>query len=223
VIFGQESSLELKNSQHTAAPAAAVTDARAWTQLLARYRQPSTGRGIVEIAITVVPLAALWVLAWATLDIGLLAGLAAGRRGRRIPGGGCLPSSTIAAMAPSFVIGWPTTGVGHVAGVLTFTPYGAWRRAHASHHASTGNLDRRGTGDVRHAHGRGVPRPLVLGAAALSPVPPSAGHVRLRSGLSFHPAAPPAGGFYARRLAAVDQHHGDQPGDRADRRPADLG
>ena len=58
----------LGNSQEPAG--AAATDARAWTQVLARYRQPSTGRSIVEIAITVLPLAALWALAWATLDIG---------------------------------------------------------------------------------------------------------------------------------------------------------
>jgi omega-6 fatty acid desaturase (delta-12 desaturase) len=32
--------------------------------------------------------------------------------------------------------------------VLTFTPYAVWRHAHATHHASTGNLDRRGLGDV---------------------------------------------------------------------------
>jgi omega-6 fatty acid desaturase (delta-12 desaturase) len=32
--------------------------------------------------------------------------------------------------------------------VLTLTPYDMWRRAHAIHHASTGNLDRRGIGDI---------------------------------------------------------------------------
>ena len=32
--------------------------------------------------------------------------------------------------------------------VLTFTPYDHWRRSHAVHHASSGNLDRRGTGDI---------------------------------------------------------------------------
>ena len=32
--------------------------------------------------------------------------------------------------------------------MLTFTPYGVWRHAHATHHAGTGNLDRRGLGDV---------------------------------------------------------------------------
>ena len=37
---------------------------------------------------------------------------------------------------------------GRVIGVLTFTPYDYWRRVHAVHHATTGNLDRRGIGDV---------------------------------------------------------------------------
>lgn len=32
--------------------------------------------------------------------------------------------------------------------VLTLTPYGSWKQGHAAHHASTGNLDRRGRGDV---------------------------------------------------------------------------
>lgn len=38
--------------------------------------------------------------------------------------------------------------VGRILGVLTFTPYDYWRRCHAVHHASTGNLDARGVGDV---------------------------------------------------------------------------
>jgi omega-6 fatty acid desaturase (delta-12 desaturase) len=38
--------------------------------------------------------------------------------------------------------------LGRTLGVLTFTPYEYWRRSHALHHASTGNLDRRGFGDV---------------------------------------------------------------------------
>nr|WP_166180400.1 fatty acid desaturase [Altererythrobacter segetis] len=32
--------------------------------------------------------------------------------------------------------------------VLTLTPYGSWKQGHAAHHATTGNLDRRGRGDV---------------------------------------------------------------------------
>lgn len=38
--------------------------------------------------------------------------------------------------------------LGRALGVLTFTPYDCWRRAHAVHHATTGNLDTRGSGDV---------------------------------------------------------------------------
>jgi omega-6 fatty acid desaturase (delta-12 desaturase) len=38
--------------------------------------------------------------------------------------------------------------LGRALGVLTLTPYGNWTRGHATHHASTGNLDRRGRGDV---------------------------------------------------------------------------
>lgn len=38
--------------------------------------------------------------------------------------------------------------VGHIISVLTLTPYDHWRRSHAGHHASSGNLDQRGVGDV---------------------------------------------------------------------------
>ena len=38
--------------------------------------------------------------------------------------------------------------VGRVLGVFTMTPYAVWRQAHAIHHASTGNLDKRGIGDI---------------------------------------------------------------------------
>ncbi len=38
--------------------------------------------------------------------------------------------------------------VGRVLGVLTFTPYDYWRRRHATHHATSGNLDGRGVGDL---------------------------------------------------------------------------
>lgn len=38
--------------------------------------------------------------------------------------------------------------VGSIFGVITLTPYHLWRRNHALHHASSGNLDSRGIGDV---------------------------------------------------------------------------
>src|ERR1700742_1849013 len=38
--------------------------------------------------------------------------------------------------------------VGRVIGVLTMTPYDFWQRTHAIHHATSGNLERRGIGDL---------------------------------------------------------------------------
>jgi omega-6 fatty acid desaturase (delta-12 desaturase) len=38
--------------------------------------------------------------------------------------------------------------LGRTIGVLTLTPYSHWKQGHAIHHASSGNLDRRGRGDV---------------------------------------------------------------------------
>ena len=38
--------------------------------------------------------------------------------------------------------------VGRLIGVLTLTPYDVWRCTHAIHHSTSGNLDRRGTGDI---------------------------------------------------------------------------
>jgi acyl-lipid omega-6 desaturase (Delta-12 desaturase) len=40
------------------------------------------------------------------------------------------------------------TWIGSVIGVIVFTPYAHWTRAHIRHHATTGDLDRRGSGDV---------------------------------------------------------------------------
>ena len=126
---------------------AAVTDARAWTKVLAGYRQPSTVRSLAEIAITVVPLVGLWVLAWAALDVGywlaLPLALAAGCFLMRL-----FAIQHDCSHGAFFRHRLANDWVGRVASVLTFTPYDAWRRTHATHHASTANLDRRGLGDV---------------------------------------------------------------------------
>ncbi len=38
--------------------------------------------------------------------------------------------------------------VGYAAGLLTLTPFEKWQQSHAEHHATVGDLDRRGQGDV---------------------------------------------------------------------------
>jgi acyl-lipid omega-6 desaturase (Delta-12 desaturase) len=47
-----------------------------------------------------------------------------------------------------FKSAWANGLLGRALSVLTLTPYAFWRRDHALHHATTGNLDRRGAGDV---------------------------------------------------------------------------
>jgi omega-6 fatty acid desaturase (delta-12 desaturase) len=128
-------------------PAAALSDARAWTQILARYRQPHNGRGIVEIAITIIPLIALWVLVWAALDISYWLSLLLA-----VPAAGFLVRLFMiqhdCSHGAFFRYRHANDWIGRIIGVLTLTPYGFWRRTHAMHHASSGNLGRRGFGDV---------------------------------------------------------------------------
>lgn len=38
--------------------------------------------------------------------------------------------------------------LGYIAGILTFTPFEDWQRTHVIHHSASGDLDRRGVGDI---------------------------------------------------------------------------
>ncbi len=136
--------------QQDKAPAAAAgpIDARVWTQRLLRYREPSTWRSITEIAISAGPLAALWVVMWLSYRYGfwwltlILSVPAAGFLVRLFMiqhdcGHGSFFRQKIA-----------NDWIGRALGVLTCTPYDFWRRSHAIHHATAGNLERRGIGDI---------------------------------------------------------------------------
>lgn len=125
-----------------------VLTARRWARILASYSTPNRMRSIVELAITVLPLIMLWTAAWFTFSLGyawaslLIAALAAGFLVRLFMiQHDCGHGTFFAGRAAN---DW----VGRVIGVLTLTPYDCWRRSHAVHHATTGNLDRRGTGDL---------------------------------------------------------------------------
>jgi acyl-lipid omega-6 desaturase (Delta-12 desaturase) len=117
-------------------------------KIITRYRQPDNVRGAVEIAITFVPLATLWILAWIALHFGywwLSLPLA-------IPAAGFLVRLFMiqhdCGHGSFFRHRVANDWVGRVIGVLTLTPYDFWRRTHAIHHASSGHLERRGIGDV---------------------------------------------------------------------------
>ena len=122
-------------------------DARDWVQVLAKYREPSTFRSIWELVATLVPFVALWALAWVSLSVSYWLAFAIA-----VLNGGFLVRIFViqhdcghSSYFRSRVAGdW----VGRVLGVLTLTPYDVWRRSHSIHHATHGNLDQRGVGDV---------------------------------------------------------------------------
>lgn len=122
--------------------------ARAWTRLLAGYRAPSHVRSVLEIAVTLLPFAGIWALSWTAVHFGYwqLSLLLA------IPGTGFLVRLFMiqhdCGHGSFFRNRSVNDGVGRLIGVLTLTPYDAWRLAHAHHHATSGNLDRRGIGDI---------------------------------------------------------------------------
>jgi acyl-lipid omega-6 desaturase (Delta-12 desaturase) len=122
-------------------------DLRAIARELATFRRPSNARGIFEVAVSIVPLMLLWVLMWMSLDIHYALTLILA-----VPAAGFLLRLFLIQHDcghGSFFKGRHANDwLGRCIGVLTLSPYNLWRRGHATHHAGTGNLDRRGVGDV---------------------------------------------------------------------------
>ncbi len=118
-----------------------------WTRVLTKYREPIPARSLLELSVTLLPFLAIWALAWWALSISPVLSVA-------------LAMVNAGFLVRTFMIqhdcghgsffrnrklgDW----IGRALGVLTLTPYDVWRKTHAIHHATTGNLDQRGTGDV---------------------------------------------------------------------------
>ncbi|WP_245443619.1 fatty acid desaturase [Pseudorhodoplanes sinuspersici] len=125
-----------------------VTDARNWTRILNRYREPSRIRSVIELAITFLPLVALWFVMWAAVTfVGYWLALLIA-----VPAAGFLVRLFMIQHDCGHGAFFPhkqaNDWIGRVIGVLTMTPYDFWRRSHSLHHATSGNLDRRGIGDI---------------------------------------------------------------------------
>ena len=134
-------------SQPTGTPPADGIDRAELRRAMAEHQVPSAQRSIWQLLNTIVPYAALWVLTWWALNHSVwlalpLIVLTAGFLIRLfIIFHDCGHSSFFRSnRANDF---W-----GVVTGILTFTPYHYWRMAHARHHATSGNLDQRGHGDI---------------------------------------------------------------------------
>ena len=129
------------------APPRGEADISKWKEVVARYQKPSVARSVWQIVNTVVPYIAIWALMYVTVQISWwltipLAILAGGFMVRTfIIFHDCGHGAFFRSQTANHV-------VGAITGVLTFTPYFHWRWEHAIHHSSSGDLDRRGTGDV---------------------------------------------------------------------------
>jgi len=118
-----------------------------WGARLSAYKSADDGRAVFELALTTSLFMFAWFTAWLALQYSVVLGLLIA-----LPAGGLLVRMFAlqhdcghgALFSSKSVNDW----IGRTIGVLTLTPYEYWRHSHALHHASSGNLDRRGHGDI---------------------------------------------------------------------------
>lgn len=118
-----------------------------WKEMVRRYQVSSAGRAVWQLSNTLVPYAALWVLMyyalgisyWLVIPLALLASAFLVRT--FVIFHDCTHGSFFRSKRANDIVGFLT-------GILVFTPFHQWRWEHLIHHASAGDLDRRGMGDV---------------------------------------------------------------------------
>lgn len=134
-------------SSSEAASALEATTVAEWKEVVAKYQEPSLPRAIWQITNTFGPYALLWYLMYLSLSVSywLTVPLA-------ILAGGFMIRSFIifhdCGHGSYFKSKRANSIVGFISGMLTLTPFFHWRWEHSLHHATSGDLDRRGTGDV---------------------------------------------------------------------------
>lgn len=120
-----------------------------WIEMVREYQAPDYSKAIGQILTSVVPYIGIMILMYFVLGISywpllLLTILAGGFAVRTfIIFHDCGHQSFFGAKNKL-----ANDILGVITGILTFTPYHFWRRAHAKHHATVAKLDHRGNGDV---------------------------------------------------------------------------
>lgn len=120
-----------------------------WAGDLKRFERPSTARAAWQLTNTLVPYLGLLALMIFTVRRGLPYGITLALA---VPAAGFMVRLFILfhdCVHGSFVRSEPVRRwLGRILGVLVFTPYGHWGQGHLGHHVTSGDLDRRGIGDV---------------------------------------------------------------------------
>ena len=122
-------------------------NAREWASVLSKYREPDAARSWFELAITAGPFFFLWLLAWWSLSVSGWLAVAISL----LNAGFLLRLFVIqhdCGHGSFFENRTLSDWLGRIIGVFTLTPYDVWRRSHSIHHSSSGNLGRRGMGDI---------------------------------------------------------------------------
>jgi omega-6 fatty acid desaturase (delta-12 desaturase) len=118
-----------------------------WQAILAPYQTPKLSSSLWQIVNTFTPFIALLYLMYLSLGVSYWLTLLLS-----IPTGGLLTRIFIlfhdCGHGSFFTSQRANNIVGIICGLVVFTPYYQWRYDHAIHHATSGDLDRRGTGDI---------------------------------------------------------------------------
>ena len=119
-----------------------------WREVVSRYHNPEVSRSLWQLANSVLPFLLMWYLMVRSLGVAYWLTL-------------LLAFPTAGFMVRTFIIFHDcghgsffrskraNTFFGYLTGILTLTPYDKWKHDHAIHHATAGDLDRRGVGDVK--------------------------------------------------------------------------
>lgn len=128
-------------------PSAGPDSPRSWRGVLDAWAEPRLGRSVLDLATSAVPYLALLLAMTFALRVSVLLSLLL-----------VVPAS--AFQVRTFIVFHDCTHgsfmrsrrandmLGAVLGLLVWLPYRCWQHDHAVHHATAGDLDRRGTGDV---------------------------------------------------------------------------
>ncbi len=116
-------------------------------QRLARYRDSNAWKSTWQLVSTLLLFGGLWTLMYFSLNVSYWLTLFLS-----VPTAGLLVRLFVlqhdCGHGALFKSKATNDIVGFVLSILVLTPYSSWRRHHALHHASAGDLDRRGHGDV---------------------------------------------------------------------------